>query len=155
MQLSARAEGLIAELARQQGLSELKFNENGQIPIRLDGQMEIAIGYNPANDALFLIGIVDPAPNMATLDAWDLFSRNTELTERRTRLAIEPTSQALILVRDSYVDGLEFYQFSRMMDQFVFDLDGITKHFAGAGASRSTPSPMPAADSIDYMIFRP
>jgi len=155
MQLSARSEGLIAELARQQGLSELKFNENGHIPIRLDGQMEIAIGYNPANDALFLIGIVDPAPDMAALDAWDLFSRNTELTERRTRLAIDPTSQALILVRDSYVDGLEYYEFSRMMDQFVFDLDDLTKHATDASAHTSASPPMPAADATDYMIFRP
>ncbi|MGQ3214496.1 MAG: type III secretion system chaperone [Shinella sp.] len=152
MQLSTRAEGLVAELARQQGLSELGFNENGHIPIRLDGQMEIAIGYSPANDALFLIGIVDPAPDMDTLAAWDLFSRNTELAERRTRLAIEPTSRALILVRDSYVNDLEYYQFSRMMDQFVIDLEGV---MSDAGRSRMTASAAPSPDIADYMIFRP
>jgi hypothetical protein len=152
MQLSARAEGLIAELARQQGLSELGFNENGHIPIRLDGQLEIAIGYSPANDALFLIGIVDPAPDVDTLDAWDLFSRNTDLTERRTRLAIEPTSLALILVRDSYVGDLEYYQFSRMMDEFVFDLEGIIGHLGG---SRTAAPTVPSPDIAEYMIFRP
>lgn len=154
MQLSTRAEGLIAELARQQGLSELGFNEDGLIPIRLGGQMEIAIGYSPSNDALFLIGIVDPAPDMGKLDAWKLFSCNTELAERRTRLAIEPTSRALILVRDGYVNDLEYYQFSGMMDQFIIDLEDVT-HLGGAGGSGTVASTTPNSGIADYMIFRP
>ena len=81
MRLSRNAEGLIADLAKEQGLQKLEFDADGLIAIRLDGQTHIAIGYSPNNDALILSGVIDPAPDRATLDCWDILKRNASLAE--------------------------------------------------------------------------
>jgi len=139
MQLSRNAESLIADLARQQGLSELQFNAEGLIPILFDGEMQVAVGYSPNNDALVLMGVVELTPDMERLDCWDIFQRNVELAEKRTRLALDPTTHALVMCCDIYVPGLDFRRFKSAMDEFVVDLGA-----AGLPASANARPGLPA-----------
>lgn len=154
MDLSVRMRALLAELAQQQGLPELSFDEDGLIPIRLDRRLEIAIGYSPRNDAVFLVGVVDPVPDPDRTDAWAILERNGPLAERRTRLAVDPKSRALILVRDAYLVDLEYYAFSAMLDEFVRDLEAQLAA-ASARVPPPGPAPMTAWDAENLLIFRP
>lgn len=151
MQLSPKAEAILSAMARQQGLKTLSFDADGLIPILLDGRLQIAIGYSPANDALFLFGVVDPKPDPDALDPWSIFARNVPLAERRTRLALDPSAGALVLVCDVYVEGLEYWRFSEIMDRFVEDLRLMLQADDG---QRPVPAALPEAPA-DVLIFRP
>jgi len=150
MQVSARAQGILAEFAKYQGLRSLAFDASGLIPIRLDGGIEIAIGYSPANDSLFVFGIVDPAPG-AEFDPWPAFVRNQALVERRTRLSLHPDGP-LVLSADAYVAALDFGRFVAMLDRFVLDLEAETAALAGRNGPPAGSS-LPTASSFGEMIF--
>src|SRR5262245_19837668 len=119
MQLSTGAQTIIDQFAADQGLRQLAFDEDGLIPIQLGEDLFIAVGYNPANDLFFSLSVLDPEGGTALSDPWWAFERNSELAARRTRLAIEPESHALMVIADTLVSGLQFPTFSSRLDAFV------------------------------------
>ncbi|MEM8795471.1 MAG: type III secretion system chaperone [Pseudomonadota bacterium] len=139
MNLSARAENLISEFASQQGVRGLAFDENGLIPIRLDGKLDIALGYSPANDAIFVFGIVAEHLDAEGFDPWVAFERNQSLVERRTRLSLNEGS-TLVLSADAYLEGLSYPQFAGMLDRFVADLEAEIAVFGASGPSAGAQS---------------
>lgn len=138
--VSPRMTALLADLARQQGLDRLAFNADGLVPIRLDRKLDIAIGYSPANDQVFLFAAVATEGAKDRIDPWHAFRRNVGLAERRTRLSLDPTGN-LILSADAYLEGLDFPGFSAMLDRFVLDLED---EIAAIGDQRA---PFPPAQS--------
>ncbi|MEM8837277.1 MAG: type III secretion system chaperone [Pseudomonadota bacterium] len=154
MNLGARAENLISEFASKQGVRGLAFDENDLIPIRLDGKLDIALGYSPANDAIFVFGIVAEHVDAERFDPWVAFERNQSLVERRTRLSLNEGS-TLVLSADAYLEGLSYPQFASILDRFVADLEAEISAFGALGMTSGAPqAPTLPPEDGDAVIMR-
>lgn len=118
--LSDRAAALLRELARDHGVGALDFDRDGLIPMTIR-DTQIAVAYSPANDAFFLIAMVQASPDATARDLWKAFERSGLMAARRTRLAIEPDGRGLVLVREILVDGLAYWQLLEALDEFLAD----------------------------------
>lgn len=150
MLVSVRAQTILAEFAKYQGLRSLSFNADNLIPIKLKDGPEIAIGYSPANDSLFVYGIVDPVPGM-DFDPWPVFERNTPMVERRTRLLLHKEGP-LVLSADVYVATLDLNGLIAMLDRFVEDLQAEIAARGGKGAT-SAPASLSLSDFSGEMVM--
>ena len=156
MKLSRQAESLLDAMARDHGLKKLALDQDGLIPINLGPDLDIAIAFSEANNSFYLMGILD-VQGAAALDPWWAFTHNQTLSDRRTRVAIEPTSGSLVLVRDLFLNGLEYWQFSETLDQFVGDLEaaiGLLRTEAATEEAAPDPSDPMQAPADDAVILR-
>ncbi|MBT9288297.1 type III secretion system chaperone [Prosthecodimorpha staleyi] len=152
MQLSTRASALLQELARDHGLKSLDFDRDGLIPMKIR-ETQTSIAYSPANDSFYLMAIVDVDAGGRLADPWAALKANGPLAARRTRLAIDPNTKAVVLVRDIFLAGLAYWQFAKAIEEFLADFDRVAAGYvraaatdAGAGLSADVPS--------DYLTFR-
>lgn len=150
MLVSVRAQTILAEFAKYQGLRSLSFNADNLIPIKLKGGPEIAIGYSPANDSLFVYGVVDRAPGK-DFDPWPAFERNTALVDRRTRLLLHKEGP-LVLSADAYVVTLDLNGLIAMLDRFVEDLQAEIAARGGQGAP-AMPASLSLSDFSGEMVM--
>ncbi len=151
MQLSNGAQTILDQFAADQGLRQLAFDEDGLIPIQLGEDLFIAVGYNPANDIFFFLSVIDPDGDTALPDPWWAFARNQELAARRTRLAVEPSSKALMMITDTLVSGLQFPDFTSRLDAFVADVEKVRQAYgelATGGDGGDTLSALSNGDMI-------
>lgn len=125
MQTSARAQGILDQFARDQGVAPLRFDRDGLIPITLGPDLVVAIGYNAAVDAFFFFAVLDVEGGKAPGTAWWAFGENARLAERRTRLALEPSTDALTLAADLPVAALDYPAFADALDRFVRDCKDV------------------------------
>jgi hypothetical protein len=95
------------------------------VPVLLDGALQIALGYSPANDSFFFFAVLDGAPDPARLDAWALLSQDPAMALRRTRIALDTASHALVMLRDLRATGLVYKNFADALDRFVLDVDAV------------------------------
>jgi Tir chaperone protein (CesT) family len=138
--LSARAEALLQDMARDHGLRGLEFDKDGLIPIRIGG-IQIAIAYSGANDSFFMMSVIDDRADGKVADPWRLFELCAGLAARRTRIAIEPKSGSLVLVGELFLAGIDYWQLAQAIESFVKDCREVMMAPAGgAGHGPSLPS---------------
>src|SRR5262249_19592766 len=118
--LSARASALLQELARDHGLRDIQFDSDALIPMKI-GDLQIAVAYSPANDSLFLIGMLNTNAEFRLADPWQALVQSGALAVRRTRIAVEPSTKATVLVCEIPLENLAYWQFSARLDEFLAD----------------------------------
>src|SRR5262245_10814205 len=121
--LSARAEALLQDMARDHGLRSLEFDKEGLIPIQIGG-VQMAIAYSGANDSFFMMTVIDERADGKLVDPWLAFERCAGIASRRTRLAIEPKSGSLVLVSELFVAGIDYWQLAQSAREFRQGLPG-------------------------------
>ncbi|KPL55253.1 hypothetical protein ABB55_25960 [Prosthecomicrobium hirschii] len=151
MHLSSRATALLQELARDHGLRSLDFDRNGLIPMKVR-ETQTSIAYSPANDSFYLMAVIDPDAGGRLADPAAVLKTNGDLAARRTRIAIEPDTKAVMLVRDIFLAGLAYWEFSKAVEAFVADVETVTAGYRRADARGNRA----AADDIpsDYVTLR-
>lgn len=147
--LSARAQSLLLELAKDHGIDKLAFDADGLIPMTIRDTL-VAVAFSPANDSFFFITAVQAPDDARPVDPWRAFEASGELAARRTRLAIEPRSKAFMLVREVPLAGMAYWQLIDCLDEFLDDLASVT---GGAGAP-GTPTPLPPDLTSDMLMIR-
>jgi len=118
--LSARAEALLQDMARDHGLRGLEFDKDGLIPIQVGG-IQIAIAYSGANDSFFMMCVIDDRIDGRAADPWRQFELTADLAARRSRLAIEPKSGSLVLVGELFLAGIDYWRLAKAIESFVKD----------------------------------
>jgi Tir chaperone protein (CesT) family len=136
--LSARAEALLQDMARDHGLRGLEFDKDGLIPIQIGG-VQTAIAYSGANDSFFMMSVIDDRADGKVSEPWRLFELCAGLAARRTRLAVEPKSGSLVLVGELFLAGIDYWQLARAIETFVKDCREVMLAPTGAGHGASLP----------------
>ena len=158
MQPSARAQGILDQFARDQGLKTLRLGPDGTIPIGLGADLAMAIGYDAANDAFDLFAVLDPNGDGGLADPWWAFRENAELAGRRTRLALEPSTGALVVIAEVLLGGLDFPAFNARLDRFVRDVRDLKGRYPGVGAAGARGAADAGASGADagsdFVTFR-
>ncbi len=151
MTTSRAAQALLDQFAKDQGIRSLTLDDaTGMIPIRLGADVQIAIGYSPANDSFNFFSVIDPKGEANLPDPWWAFERGRDLAERRTRIALEPWTGSLALIAEVFVVGLEYWRFREVLDRFVADVEAVAADYA---ALRSAAAAQPTgAGSLDDAI---
>jgi len=139
--LSARAEALLQDMARDHGLRGLAFDKDGLIPLQI-AVVQMAVAYSGANDSLFMMSVIDERADGKVVDPWCLFERSAELASRRTRLAFEPKSGSLVLIGELFLAGIDYWQLAQALESFARDCrETLTAPpVAGVAAGDSLPS---------------
>ena len=158
MALSPQAESLLAEMARDHGLGALAPDADGLIPITLDGEFAIALAFDAENNSCFMMHVLVPDIETPFRMAWEAFDTAPELAERRTRIALDPTG-ALVILRDIFLEGLAYWQFSEALEAFVADAEQARQQFAadrGSSGDGGTGGYEPEDFSSEaFVIIRP
>jgi hypothetical protein len=131
--LSARAEALLQDMARDHGLRSLEFDKDGLIPIQVGGT-QIAVAYSGANDSFFMMSVIDDRADGRVADPWLKFELCAGLAARRTRIAIEPKSGSLVLVGELFLAGIDYWQLAKAVESFVKDCREVMMAPAGGAA---------------------
>ena len=138
--LSARAEALLQDMARDHGLRGLAFDKDGLIPLQIAG-VQIAVAYSGANDSLFMMSVIDERADGKVVDPWCLFERSGGMAHRRTRLAFEPKSGSLVLIGELFLADIDYWQLAQALENFARDCrDTLTAPVVGVAAGDSLPS---------------
>jgi hypothetical protein len=138
--LSARAEALLQDMARDHGLRGLEFDKDGLIPIRIGG-VQTAIAYSGANDSFFMMSVIDDWADGKVADPWHAFELCARLAPRRTRIAIEPKSGSKVVISEIFLAGIDYWQLAQAIESFVKDCREVTMAPAGgAGHGASLPT---------------
>ena len=149
--LSARAASLLSELAKDHGVGPLDFDADGLIPMTIHDK-QVAVAFSPANDSFFFVSLVQTPDEARSVDPWLAFEMSGLLAKRRTRLAIEPGSKALMLVREIPLAGLAYWQFIDAIDEFLGDLASALKDGSGHAGKSKPPPPDLSADMLMIRI---
>ena len=154
--LSSLAENILKDLARDHGLSDLKADENGLVEVTLDENITVALAFG--GDLCVMTSVVSETSEKALADPWMVFDAPEDWADRRTRLAVEPETNALMLIRDLLLEGVSYGAFAEAFAAFVTDVEAA-RSLAGDGGRSAAPggtaAPEFAATSEEQMIFRP
>jgi hypothetical protein len=153
--LTRQAEALLADLARDHGLKALAPDENGLVQVTLDDSMAIAFAFAAPGNVCIMMHVLEEAPERPYPRAWEAFDLSESWADRRTRIALEPSSGALMILRDIVLEGLSYAGFARAFETFASDAEEARARFGAGGGP--VPGPGVADHPLDegMMIIRP
>lgn len=149
--LTPQATALLAEMARDHGLSSLEPNDDGLIPITLDDGFVFTLAFDGVNNAVFVMTVLATA-DAADVPDWPTFGWNAGTAERRTRIARAPDG-ALVLIRDMPLTGLEYWSFAKGLETFVSDASDAAAAIGLGPAPAATGGDGLTAFSPDEMVI--
>ena len=146
-QLSPQAESLLRDMARDHGLRELSFNNDGLIPVKMGG-VQMALAYSGANDSIFMMGMIDEKADGKLADPWRAFETCSALSSRRTRLAFEPKTGAKVMICELFLAGIDYRQLANALDTFAKDCRDVEAGRVIAPVVSAAPPPQSNADEV-------
>ncbi|MEM6899910.1 MAG: type III secretion system chaperone [Pseudomonadota bacterium] len=153
---SGTAVGIIADLVRDHGLSGIDPKEDTILQVVLEGETQVLLVF--ADDICFMHGGVAETGEALLQNPWLVFNAPNGWADRRTRLAVEPETERPVLIRDLFLDGMTYGEFTEALAVFAEDVE-TAKSIVGpkkAGAP-VTDGLDPALDGAfsDYTLLRP
>ncbi len=154
-QLSPQAQALLSDMAKDHGLASLAPNDNGIIPIELDGRLTIALAFDSSNNKCFMLHVLQPGGHHALDRPWEALCFTDKLKGERTRIAIDPETDALVVTRDIHLAGLEYWRFAESLAVFVEDVETATDVFGVSETQdQAKGSSLTAEDYQDMLVIR-
>ncbi|MEM6677684.1 MAG: type III secretion system chaperone [Pseudomonadota bacterium] len=102
-----------------------------QLP-NLDAQRDALIQFNIGEDIKLYIAFDEDhcvfgsqlaeTSEVVERDPWIAFDAPEEWTKRRTRIGIEPESKSLMIMRDLFLQRMEYAAFAEALETFVSDV---------------------------------
>lgn len=154
--LSPQAENILKDLARDHGLSRLDADDEGLVEVTLDDRVTIAFAFSEL--MCVMTSVVSESSEAAQADPWIMFDAPADWADRRTRLAIEPDSKALMLNRDILLEGLSYGEFAKAFEAFANDVEAaqaLVGNSKGGSSGQGQSDTEFAATTEEQMIFRP
>lgn len=154
--LTPQAENILKDLARDHGLSRLDADDEGLVEVTLDDQITVAFAFSGL--MCVMTSVISESSEAALADPWKMFDAPEDWADRRTRLAIEPESKALMLNRDLLLEGLSYGEFAKAFEAFAADVEAaqaLAGDGKGSPASAGQAAPEFAESGEEQMIFRP
>lgn len=154
-QLSSQAQALLSDMAKDHGLASLAPNDNGIIPIELDGSLTIALAFDGVNNKCFMLHVLRPGGHHAFDRPWEALCFTDELKGERTRVAIDPETKALVVTSDIHLAGLEYWRFAESLAVFVEDVETAIEAFGVSETpGQEKGSSLTAEDYQDMLVIR-
>lgn len=151
MNLSRRAETMLAELARDHGLTTLQPNPDGVTPIAF-GDVTVALAFSPRRDIACFMSVVEERPDPATNWAERSLALGKQMKGHSTRLAVEAHTGSLVLISTFELAGARLDKFNAALEEFVMDARATSNTLAGGTAQHRTGSAIPISDF--EIVFR-
>ena len=111
---------LIADLVRDHGLSSIDPKQCDCLQAMIGGDIKITLLFT--DDVCVIQGVVSETSEVLKANSWIAFDSPVEWADRRTRLAVEPESKHTLLVRDIFLQGVTYSDFSKALDVFISDI---------------------------------